>query len=448
MSDAKQPNIIIFFFDQQRSDSVGCYGQKMEVSPNLDKMARAGVRFGYAFSNQPICGPARACLQVGKYPTELGCFTNSRRLPGREKTLAHFLSDVGYEVGYLGKWHLASDWPFQGPQSYSDKPVPVELRGGYKDFWLGSDTLEFTSHSYEGHMFDSDNKKREFPPGRYRVDAQTDWVLEYLQSRTLEQPFFLFTSYIEPHHQNDHNHIEGPVGSKERFKDSEIPGDLVNMEGDWAQEYPDYLGCCRSLDDNLGRVIEKVQELGIADNTVIIYFSDHGCHFRTRNSEYKRSCHEASIRVPLVICGGDFKGGKVIDNELVATVDVTATVLKIAGVDLPSYMQGRALQELIDDKVSDWPQDVFVQLSEAQVGRAIRTKKWKYSVHAPDKNGFEDSASDVYVEQFLYDLENDPHEQNNLVNDPQYKNVRSELATRLKSCMRKANEQEAEIRAS
>jgi hypothetical protein len=135
-------------------------------------------------------------------------------------------------------------------------------RGGY-DYWLAADVLEFTSHGYDGHMFDGNGNKRVFPDGRYRVDAQTDWVIEYLQSRKRnEKPFFLFVSYIEPHHQNDHGHYEGPQGSKDTFKEFVTPGDLVDTAGNWREEYPDYLGCINSLDRNLGRIRDALEALG------------------------------------------------------------------------------------------------------------------------------------------------------------------------------------------
>ncbi|MBN1436140.1 MAG: sulfatase-like hydrolase/transferase [Sedimentisphaerales bacterium] len=445
MSKAEQPNIVVFFSDQQRWDTLGCYGQRLDITPHLDAMAAEGVRFDRAFSVQPVCGPARACLQTGKYASQLGCFTNHRRMPLTERTLGHFLSEAGYETGYIGKLHLASDWPRDGRESYGDRAIPAELRFGYNDYWLVAETLEFTSHSYDGFMYDGDGNKRFFPEGRYRADAQTDWVLEYLESCRDDRPFFLFDSYVEPHHQNDHNHFEGPCGSKQKYANFEPPGDLVNSHGDWREEMPDYLGCCGSLDYNLGRVRAKLAQLGLADHTVIIYFSDHGCHFRTRNSEYKRSCHESSIRVPLVIYGPGFTGGKVVDS-MVNTVDVTATILHAAGIDLPVYVQGRPVQQLLDGDCADWPGEVFVQIGESQVGRAIRTDRWKYSVYAPDKDPGVDGGSDVYVEQYLYDLENDPHEQNNLVSDAAYKDVRAELAGVLLRYMEIAEEPWAEIR--
>jgi len=444
-----QPNIVFIFSDQQRWDTCGCYGQPLDITPNLDRMAAEGVRFEQAFTCQPVCGPARACLQTGKYATEVGCHTNHRLLPLDEKTLAHYLKEQGYDTAYIGKWHLASCGKHGGVDDFRTRPVPPERRGGY-DYWLASDALEFTSHSYDGHMFDGDGNKREFPDGRYRVDAQTDWVVEYLQSRKDERkPFFLFASYIEPHHQNDHRHYEGPHGSRERFKEFATPGDLIDTAGDWREEYPDYLGCINSLDQNVGRIRDTLTALGIADNTLVIYTSDHGSHFCTRNSEYKRSCHDGCIRIPMIVHGPGFTGGTVC-HDLVSLIDLPPTILRAAAPPADDrlsplqIMRGRPLQPLVAGKAQAWPEEIFLQISESQCGRAIRTARWKYSVRAPgpSKN---DPASDVYVEDFLYDLDADPHEQNNLVADPDYATVRGALAKTLKRRMVEAGESEPTI---
>ena len=437
------PNIVFVLSDQQRWDTCGCYGQALDITPNLDRLAQEGIRFSHAFTPQPVCGPTRACLQTGKYALEVGAYTNGRMLPLDEKTIAHWLSESGYEVGYIGKWHLASTGSSGGPDDFQTKAIPLERRGGYRDFWIASDLLEFTSHSYDGHMFDADMNRREFPPERYRVDAQTDWALDYLQTRDKHKPFFLFVSYLEPHHQNDHERYEGPKGSRERFRDFVPPGDLENQGGDWRREYPDYLGCVNSLDENLGRIRDELIRRGLSDNTILVYTSDHGSHFRTRNGEYKRSCHDGCIRIPLIIQGPGFEGGKVV-NELVSLVDLPPTILNAAGLDTPDYMRGKSLQGLVDGSADGWPQEVFLQISESQCGRAIRTKRWKYSVRAPEKTG-QDPDSEIYVEDFLYDLEHDPHELHNLVTSSQHAEIRRELATTLKRRMVQAGEEEPNI---
>jgi len=298
-------------------------------------------------------------------------------------------------------------------------------------------------------MFDGEGRRRDFPKGRYRVDAQTDWVIEYLRGCAAAggaaKPFFLMVSYIEPHHQNDHGHFEGPRGSKEKYRDYRVPGDLDATKGDWRRELPDYLGCCASLDANVGRIRDELAELGLADNTLILYTADHGCHFRTRNGEYKRSCHDDSIRTPLIACGPGFAGGKVID-QLVSLVDVTPTILTAGGADLPEYLAGRSLQGLVDGSARDWPREVFVQISESSCGRAVRTARWTYCVEAPKgKARFGCRDSEVYKEAFLYDLRADPCQRHNLIASADHEQARAELRNVLLRRMADAGEKPPEI---
>jgi len=147
--------------------------------------------------------------------------------------------------------------------------------------------------------------------------------------------------------------------------------------------------------------------LGISDDTIVIYTSDHGDHFGTRNSESKRSPHEASIRVPLIIRGPGFEGGRIVD-ELVSLIDLPPTVLAAGDIEAPAQMRGHPLQKLLQEGPGDWPSDVFVQISESMVGRALRTDRWKYCIHAPDRDPVHDASSDRYEEYCLYDLQNDP----------------------------------------
>ncbi len=444
-----RPNILFILTDQQRFDTCGCYGQKLDVTPNLDQLAKEGICFKHAFTNQPVCGPARSILQTGKYATETGCYRNGIALPKSDQNIANSLSNHGYEVAYIGKWHLASTIGRSKEirlkkMNNITTAIPNELRGGYKDYWLASDLLEYTSHAYEGHLFDKNGEKQDFKG--YRVDCLTNFALLYLDSLKMEKPFFLFLSYLEPHQQNDHNAIEGPIGSNQEFRPYEIPGDLKAVDGDWQQFFPDYLGCCNSIDKNLGRLIKKLKELGIYDNTTIIFTSDHGCHFRTRNQEYKRSCHDNSSRIPLVIKGIGFQEGDIIE-ELVSLINLPPTLMKMADIDIPKFMKGKPLQYLIKNKnlYKNWPQEIFIQISETQVGRAIRTKKWKYSVKAPKKDGILYSKSDVYKDDFLYDLENDPFEKHNLIEDLEYVAIKKELSQLLIQKMVEAGESSPSI---
>lgn len=440
-----RPNIVFFFADQQRWDTCGCYGQKLPVTPTLDRLAEEGTLFENAYTCQPVCGPARACLQTGKYATEVDCWRNAMSLPQDVQTLAGLFNDAGYDTAYVGKWHLASDTKSVSraePEAhYEITAVPPERRGGYRH-WMAADVLEFTSHGYNGYVFDGDGNKREFIG--YRADCITDFAIDYLHERDREKPFFLFLSHIEPHQQNDRKLCEGPDGSKRKFADFEVPGDLAPLQGDWEVNYPDYLGACNSLDYNLGRIIETLKDQGVWENTVLIYVSDHACHFCTRNSAYKRSCHAGSTHVPLVIHGPGFNTGERLD-QMVSLMDLPVTLLECAGINRPDDWQGHSLKKLAAGETEGWPEEIFMQISESQIGRAIRTKEWTYSVRSEHFTFFDSRDADVYYEDFLYDLKNDPHELNNLAGDPAYADVRAELAVKLKKWMRVAGESEPEI---
>ena len=431
-------NIIFYFTDQQRWDTCGCFGQPLDITPNLDRLAREGVKFDNAFTPQPVCGPCRALFQTGKYPTETGCFRNNIMLPDGVRTLADYIEEAGYETAYIGKWHLASDGEADKPPvvDHTVTAIPKELRGGYTGYWRAADVLEFTSHGYDGYVFDENDQRVDFKG--YRADCINDMALEFLDGYTKEKPFFMTISQIEPHHQNDHKHYEGPEGSKEKYKDFVLPGDLAALGGNAAEEYPDYLGQCARLDENLGRLVDKLKERGLYENTVIIFASDHGSHFKTRNTDghlnggddYKRSCHDGCLHVPLVIAGGPYQGGTAV-KKLVSTASLPKTILALAGVDVGDAMIGENLLDVVENRNPDRPDEVFAQISESRVGRCIRTAGYTYSVYAPGINGFQVPAAQEYADDFLYDLEKDPYQLNNVVSEPTYADIKAKLRQRL-----------------
>ena len=431
-------NIVFYFTDQQRWDTCGCFGQPLPITPNLDKLAAEGVKFDNAFSPQPVCGPCRALFQTGRYPTETGCFRNNIMLPPDVKTLGQYIEEAGYETAYIGKWHLASDGELEKPPviDHTITAIPRELRGGYTGYWRTADVLEFTSHGYDGFVFDENDNKIEFKG--YRADCINDLALQFFDTYDKKKPFFMTVSQIEPHHQNDHRHYEGPEGSKEKFANFVLPHDLEVLKGNAAEEYPDYLGQCAALDENLGRLIERLKKEGLYDNTVIIFASDHGSHFMTRNrdehlngyDDYKRSCHDGCLHVPLVIAGGPYKGGVAV-KDLVSTESLPKTILAIAGVDVGDAMIGENLLNVVEHKDPARPNEVFAQISESRVGRCVRTADWLYAVYAPGVNGGEAAAADVYADDFLYDMKKDPWQLDNVVADPAYAEVKAELRQKL-----------------
>ena len=431
-----RPNIIFYFSDQQRWDTVN-----EEATPNLMQLAREGIQFENSYTCQPVCGPARACLQTGMYATQYGCYWNGVPLPQTIRPMAEYFNEAGYETAYVGKWHLASDRLPNVGFHCEKTAIPKERQGGYKNWWRAADVLEFTSHGYDGYVFDAEGNQIDFKG--YRADCINDFALEYLDQKTSDDPFFLFISQLEPHHQNDRHCYEGPKETVEKFRDYPIPPDLSFLEGDYEKMYPDYMAAINRLDENVGRLVAKLKEKGLYENTILIYTSDHGSHFKTRNLEYKRSCHDSATHTPLIIRGGPFQGGKK-EERLVSLIDLPPTMLDLAGIPIPkSYMGHSLVRELAGEEPER--DCVFIQISESQCGRAIRTKQYKYSVRALAPTGYTIHRSPVYFEDYLYDLTKDPIEKNNLIKDRSYAFVRQKMKKLLLREMERAGEKKPVI---
>ena len=366
---SSRPNILVILSDEQRWDTLGCYGQALPVTPNLDRLAAEGVRFANAFSCQPLCGPARSCIQTGRYASETGCTANNIALPPGVPTIADHLTEADYETAYVGKWHLASN-SHEGDDCYWTRPIPSERRGGWRDFWLAADMPEYTSNSMAGWLFDGDGNKVAFHD-RYRADAYTDFALDYLRGRNdQDRPLLMMLSLVEPHAQPYHKLYQGPPPAARTrheyreityegpddlvaaFADAPLPPDLEELPGKAREFWPDYLAACQRVDWNVGRVLEKFEELDMADNTLVLFASDHGCHFFSHLPNVaKCTAHESSIHIPMLALGPGFRGGRAV-TEPVSLIDLAPTVLRVASRNLPAEMRGLALQDVVAGKTA------------------------------------------------------------------------------------------------
>ena len=198
VSKTEAPNVIVFFSDQQRFDSLGCNGQPRDITLRIDRMAREGVNYTMVYTPQLVCGPARAVMQSSLYATQTGCYRNGIPLPYDCNSLAHRMKRAGYHVAYVGKWHFGS---VGDAMEVMTAPVPLESCGGYDEYWVAVESLPKTSCGYSGYIFDTEGGKRVFTG--YCTDCVTDYVLEYLDACPGDdgKPFFLLLSHIEPHHQ-------------------------------------------------------------------------------------------------------------------------------------------------------------------------------------------------------------------------------------------------------
>ncbi len=420
-------NIVLYFSDQQRYDTIN-----EDVTPNIFAMADDSIFFDNAFTCQPVCGPARACIQTGEYASRNKCYINGISMDkDNDDTLAKILVRNGYNTSYIGKWHLASDTAGFKPKSNLQKSaVPQELRGGYNDYWLAADCLEFTSDVHGGYMFDKDNNKIQFQG--IRSDCINDFALDYIDRYDKDKPFFLMISQLEPHHQNTANSFQCAEGDDAQFIDAPYPADLIGLKGNYKTEYARYLACCNRLDKNFADIIQKIKDKGIWDDTVIIYTSDHGCHFKTRNMEYKRSAHEASAHLPFLMTGGGLEklsaAQKYIGKRFggfVSLLDLTATILDISGAEIPQRYQSKSILPMLESQKGR--NHIFMQISESQLGRAIITDKYTYSVKKPFSFGMESATSKLYREDLLYDNTADPAQHKNLIRNKKYKQIKKEL---------------------
>jgi|UPI00047AD3A3 arylsulfatase A-like enzyme len=438
---ARKPNIIIYLADQFRADFVGANGRNSSTrTPNIDALAARGKNFTHAVTNQPVCAPARSVLLTSRYATETGVWHNGLELDKSLPTLATELRKSGYTANMIGKWHLALGNPKQGGDP---GPVKAEDRGGFLDLWEGANALEHTSHPYEGTIWDRDNKPITFKD-QYRVDFLTDRAERFLRQKQ-DKPFFLFISQLEPHQQNDMQRPVAPKGAAARFVNSNAPEDLRALPGTWQDQLPDYYGCIEAIDASVGRIHRILEEEKLDDNTIFVFFSDHGCHFMTRNQEYKRSTHNSSIRVPLIVDGPGFRGAQQI-SELVGLIDLAPTLLEAAGVEVPSSWKGRSFFPLADDLQArqKWQNQQLIQISESMTGRAIRTPDWTYCV-ADLSGSTKEAAAKVYQEYQFYDQRADPHELVNLAGRKEYREKANELRDQLKKLLAAAGEPEPEI---
>jgi arylsulfatase A-like enzyme len=438
-----RPNVLMICADQFRADFIGAAKENPTTqTPHLDALARRGTMYRKAVCNQPLCSPSRSSFMTSRYATETGVWKLELEPDHSIPTIANVFDDHGYETGFIGKWHVSDkDAPDGKPQPGWIPPGPS--RGGFQS-WEGANILELVSHPDHGSYWDNSGKNIGFQ-NEYRVDFLTDRAVRWLQQKH-DKPWFLFLSQLEPHHQNDVDQFVAPERYKNSFNDPFVPADLRALPGNWQTHLPGYYGCVQAIDDCVGRIVDTLQKTGQLDNTVILFFSDHGCTFRTRMGEYKRSPYDSSIRVPFILAGPGFDRAQVVD-ELISLLDLTPTLLDAAGVTPPSEMKGRSVLPLAASPQtrSTWDNTAYIQISDSMCARALRTPEWCYVVYDPAANPKQDSHSTEYTELALYSVTADPSQQTNLIARPGYQEIAAKLRADLLSRLAAAAEPAAKI---
>ncbi len=470
----KRPNILFIFTDDHASHSISAYGSKINKTPNLDRIANEGMLFENCFCTNSICGPSRAVIQTGKYSHLNGFRTNADKFDGTQQTFPKLLKKSGYETAVIGKWHLGEHMP---PQGYNYSEVLIGQGPYYNPLMLRDEKGD-------------GNPKRTKYTG-YTTEIITDLALEWLKnSRDDEKPFMLMYQHKAPHrewapgpdylHMFDDVEIPEPPnlfddystrGRAAHEQDMSIaktmtPRDLkltpppylneeqlkvwnaayepkneafrkANLKGDdlirWKyQRYiKDYLRCIASVDDNIGRMLDYLDEAGLAENTVVIYSSDQGFYLGDHGWFDKRFMYEESYRQPLLVRWPGVTKPKSKDKHLVSNIDFAETFLDIAGLDIPNDMQGHSLVPLLKgESPSDWRKSHYYHyyefLNDRRTSHMVRrhygarTDRYKL-IHFYNLDEWE-----------LYDLEADPLEMTNIYAEPQYKSLVKELKAEIK----------------
>ena len=427
-----------------RADAMGCAGNRVVKTPNIDRLANEGVHFTEAYASYPLCCPFRASVMTGKYAQGHGMVQNHFPLRGDQTFLAELLKGIDYQTGYIGKWHLEG-----GP-----KPgfVPKDRRFGF-DHFVGFNR----GHEYQKSVYFDDAGTPYFSK-RFEPDYQTDQLIDFIDdavSRDPQRPFFGYISYGPPHFPNnmpDHwRHMYAPdevdlragvpdmdaqraaVERRRRWSQGQDkatqhshaaydqkPAGEPETEAEIRQFQAEYYGLISNIDWNVGRVLSHLDSLGIADDTMVIFWSDHGDQLGQNGGfcGIKNQAFGASMQVPLIIrYPKRLAGGRKTDAMVDVGVDLMATLCELTGIEVPAQAQGhtRSYLPVLDGDDTAGRDAIWYQLFRQQDGnpgeytpfaqRGIRTRDWLYV-------RLKDERSD------LYDLRNDHWEQNNLVDDP------------------------------
>ena len=415
----RKPNVIFIFPDQMRGEAMHCAGNNDVITPNLDRLASEGMLFTNAISNTPVCVPARGTLLTGRYPLSHRAVTNDLPLGEDEVSIAEVLKEEGYDTGYIGKWHLDGV-----PR---DKFTPPGKRRFGFDYWAAWEC----HHDYFNGRYYRDTPEPIHIPG-YEPDFQADLAIKYIKEHK-DHPFFLFVAPGIPH--NPYELVP------QKYKDMYDPSQLTlrpNCIGADRRAIADYYAAITSLDWNVGRILTAIEELGIAEDTIVIFTSDHGDMLWSQGKVRKEQPWEESIRIPFIIRWPHHIPAGTKTDALLSLVDIMPSLLSLCGAPIPNRVQGVDLSSVMMGDSSDVQETVL--LTEPVVGgegylngvkewRGVRTKRYTY---ARWQNG------KVWV---LYDNLKDPYQLNNLAEKEEAKDLKDYLENILQDLLRKANDE-------
>lgn len=444
----KRPNVLFVLCDDLRWNALSCTGHPHVRTPNIDRLAQEGVLLQNTFCTTSLCSPCRASILSGLYAHAHGVTNNFTEYPVNMPSFPRQLQTAGYETAYIGKWHMGEE--NDSPRPGFDWFVTHKGQGKYFD-------TEFNFHGRERRVVKS-----------YYTTAVTDMAVNWIEQRASDKPWMLMIGHKAPHsfyfpepkyeHSFDNVEVNYPHSAFQlNGKPEWIKQRLSTWHGiygplfEWRKEFPNpsaaavvdfarmvraYWGTILSVDDSVGRLVDMLRVRGELDNTVIVFMGDNGLLEGEHGMVDKRTMHEASIRIPLIVRFPALTrtGSKSVPQQ-VLTVDVAPTILELCDVPPLPNIHGKSFVKLAAEGDDTWRSAWFYHYNyEKQFPytpnvRGIRTERWKY-IHYPHGDG----APDRHQPE-LYDHVADPLELNNLASQPSQAGRIAQLSAQLKQLM-------------
>ena len=460
-----QPSILWICSDQQRFDSLGCYGNPFVQTPNLDKLAQEGVLFEHAYSQSPVCTPSRASFLTGRYPRTTRCRQNGQAIPSDEVLVTKLIHDAGYVCGLAGKLHLAPCNPSVC------KGTEQRIDDGYDQFFWSHDPNDgWFAHDYTQWLRDKGLHRdvKPFQESEYvqvlpsEEHSQTTWSVERAMSfirsaERFEQPWLFSLNMFDPHHAFDPpiaaleryrnvlddiplpNYVEGELEDKPIWQRIDHTGaygkiggypykDMSDTDHRWIRAA--YWAMIDVIDTQVGRLLNFLEEIGQRENTIIIFTSDHGEMLGDHGIYLKGPYfYDPAVRVPLIISGPGMLNNGARSEALVELVDLAPTLLEASNMERYSGMQGQSLLPLLtgETALNTHRDDVYCEYYNAMgwhrepAAHATMVRNGQHKIVVAHGTG----------DGELYDLNSDPKETNNLWNVPDYKTVKLEMQGQL-----------------
>lgn len=464
-SAQERPNILFIFTDDHAYQSIGAYGSRLNETPNIDRIAREGMVFNRCYVTNSICGPMRAVIQTGKYSHLNGFVRNGNKFDGTQQTFPKLLQSSGYETAVVGKWHLGTHMAPQG-FDYSEVLIgqgpyynPPMLKNGERTKHTGYTTdiitdlaIDWLKQKRDPHkpfmlMYQHKAPHRNWQPGPKHLTMYDDITLpepESLfdqyenraapareQDMTIEKTMTDHDLKLVPPRNLTPSQLETWNAAYEpknkAFREANLTGkDLVRWK--YQRYVKDYLRCVASVDDNVGRMLDYLDESGLAKNTIVIYCSDQGFYLGEHGWFDKRWMYEESLRTPFMIrWPGVIKPGQ-SNDDIVSPIDFPETFLDVAGHRVPDDMQGRSLLPILKGRTpDDWRSTHYYHYYEYPGAHSVRRHYGVTDGRYKLIHYYEDD-----VDQWeLFDLQADPTEMNSVHGNPEYVTVQNQLEKQL-----------------